>query len=333
MNVDEECGPMLRKYLLGMLSEDELGKVEARILADREFYGQLLEAEEELIDEYLNGELTNQDQSKFEQSFLSTPEGYEQVELARTLSVYAQDAARIRTAETSTNDAKRWRIQTLGLFLQAKIPEARFALLVLLFFFVFVTTWLAIRVLRLQSEVGELRAASGTPQSVITELHQEISKLKDSNEHLAAELKLEQERKAVLEQQIAEARTNEDKVRTGNSNSDNERLALVTAMLFPGGARGAGQRNIVKITPDTKQVRLRLALSGNSYKTYNAIVESADGRIVWKETAIRPRSSSAQFTIQAELLPAADYLIKLIGVADDGQAEDSDTYYFRVLRK
>src|SRR6185436_20144513 len=93
MNVDEECGPMLRKYLLGMLSEDELGKVEARILADREFYDQVQAAEEELIDEYVNRELTNQDQSKFEQSFLSTPEGYEQVELARTLRVFALDAA------------------------------------------------------------------------------------------------------------------------------------------------------------------------------------------------------------------------------------------------
>jgi CHAT domain-containing protein/cytochrome c-type biogenesis protein CcmH/NrfG len=81
---DEEG--LIRRYLLGRLVEDELLRVEEKIMADTEFFNLVLLAEDEIVEEYVEGELPESDRADFKASFESTPEGRLQVSLAKALS-------------------------------------------------------------------------------------------------------------------------------------------------------------------------------------------------------------------------------------------------------
>ena len=48
----------IRRYLLGRASSEDTALVEERFLTDSEFYQELLVVEDELIDQYLAGQLT-----------------------------------------------------------------------------------------------------------------------------------------------------------------------------------------------------------------------------------------------------------------------------------
>ncbi len=333
MDIDAERKSLLRQYLLGILSEDELSRVEMQILSDKEFYDQVQAAEEELIDEYLNGELIRQDLIKFEQVFLATPEGNEQVELARMLRQYAADRTQPQAIKRAVDADKQLSVSAILLFLRAQFRQARLAFLFLLLIMMVAVVWLTIRVLRLQDEMGQLRASQTPSQSTIVEMEKEIVSLKTNIAQLAAELQQAQESKAVLEKEIAAMRIN-----NGNRNlgPDSEQTALVAMTLKPGGARSNGLSNTIEITSHTKSVLLRLILSDNSYIRYNVVVESAEGRTIRTEQALAARSASGKhlrLTIPSEVLSAGDYLIKIFGLTNEGQAEGSDIFYFRILRK
>jgi anti-sigma factor RsiW len=69
---------LVRQYLLGLLSEDEHERLEMSLLTDDRIYETLTaledEVEDELIDQYLDGELTAPERDKFEHDFLKKPE-------------------------------------------------------------------------------------------------------------------------------------------------------------------------------------------------------------------------------------------------------------------
>lgn len=84
-NIEQET----RRYLLGSLSEDALGRVEKRLLAEENFLEELTLAEAELIDDYVGGRLSAGERTEFEQYFLSSDERRWQLRFAQALSRYA----------------------------------------------------------------------------------------------------------------------------------------------------------------------------------------------------------------------------------------------------
>jgi len=79
---------LIRRYLLGRLAEGEREQLEEKMMADNEFFNAVLLAEDEMVEEYVQRELPESDRASFEASFLSTPEGRQQVAYAKALSRY-----------------------------------------------------------------------------------------------------------------------------------------------------------------------------------------------------------------------------------------------------
>lgn len=77
-------GP-LTDYLLGRLSDNEIQEVEDRIFADEAFFDEVETAEDEVIESYLNGELTREQKAGFEQNFLASNRRRKRVEIAMAL--------------------------------------------------------------------------------------------------------------------------------------------------------------------------------------------------------------------------------------------------------
>ena len=99
--VSAEEQKLLRSYLLGELNEQQREEVEERLVMDEDFFQGSLLVEDDLIDDYVQGELSADERKKFEATILSTPEGRQQVALTRDLKVYAAAVAKKKPSPAS----------------------------------------------------------------------------------------------------------------------------------------------------------------------------------------------------------------------------------------
>lgn len=79
----------MRDYLLGTLDADRRTKLDERLLHEPEIYEEVLAAEEELIDEYVAGDLSKLEQHQFETHFAITVERQQKVRFGSLLKKYA----------------------------------------------------------------------------------------------------------------------------------------------------------------------------------------------------------------------------------------------------
>src|SRR5215213_406075 len=94
-------GGSIRRYLLGELPEEERELVEQRLMSDDDLYQRLLLAEDDLIDEYVSGALSDQDRAKFSRRFLHVPELRQDVKSMMALRKHALKTASQDTARDS----------------------------------------------------------------------------------------------------------------------------------------------------------------------------------------------------------------------------------------
>ena len=92
MQTNESVQGDLRRWLLGLLSEQDSHSLEERLITDAEFYEELNIVEDELIDDYLAGGLTVSERKAFESYFMNSPERQEQFRIANALRVYIEDS-------------------------------------------------------------------------------------------------------------------------------------------------------------------------------------------------------------------------------------------------
>lgn len=91
MPEDFDSDELLVRYHLGELSPGERDAVEDRYFADNAFHERVLAAEEELIDSYVRGELSNKQRKHFESWFLRTDDRLKKLEFAKALARYLTD--------------------------------------------------------------------------------------------------------------------------------------------------------------------------------------------------------------------------------------------------
>ena len=90
---DLEEQKAIREYLLGALSnKTEMRRIEEKILLDDDFVEKLSVAEDQLIDEYLDGTLPDSEHKSFNQFFLTLPERKQKLRLIRDLRKYAANS-------------------------------------------------------------------------------------------------------------------------------------------------------------------------------------------------------------------------------------------------
>ena len=83
-------------YLLGTLKDNEIReRIERQIMSDEEFATKIDVVEQELIEQYLDGELSADQARSFEKGFLSTPEGRRHLRLTENLRTYSAGAGNV----------------------------------------------------------------------------------------------------------------------------------------------------------------------------------------------------------------------------------------------
>jgi hypothetical protein len=105
----------IRQYLLGQLTDDSQQKIEERLLTEADFFEELEVQEDELIDEYLAGKLTIEEQGWFEKHFLATTERDQKLRFARALNRYVTASAHQDISRTVPFSSSFWNNQNWAL--------------------------------------------------------------------------------------------------------------------------------------------------------------------------------------------------------------------------
>lgn len=119
----------IRLYLLGKLAGEEREEFERRLFAeDDDFIEELLAVEEEMIDDFLSGDLSTDEAAMFEKNFLVTDERRQKVRMGKAFRTYAERASAVPPRPIPS--PARWNWQQL--FSSPLIRAAAFAAVLLI---------------------------------------------------------------------------------------------------------------------------------------------------------------------------------------------------------
>ncbi len=296
---------LLRRYLLGDLTQEERDSIEDRYCVDGEMFEALLATESDLIDAYVRGELTDDERQRFEVEYFKSSERRERVEFSRVLKQLSEAEGQVFSP---------WKSAWATLSTPQEMP--RWVLAVGIAVIVGSGLWLTVQDQRLR--VGLQQALSGQ-----------------------AELRREED---ALRQHIAEIEGNaKDMVHEGPQSPEVAELEApmrpnVTFRLTPGIVRGVGASQRTLLLPSTtSHVLLQLLVDRDEYGLYDAVLLDADGKEILRAKALQSRSINGSAVVDWRL-PAAsirsgDYIVQVAGQNPNGSLEDVDSYSFRVLRR
>src|ERR1051325_8237960 len=125
MSVDINNEKLIARYLLGELPEEQQVEIEDRAFSDQDYLASITAVENDLIDEYVRGELSAADRQRFETRFLASAERRKRVEFAEALRTVFSEAPEKNVIQAATGWS--WR-ESLYAFLNGLNPAARLAL-------------------------------------------------------------------------------------------------------------------------------------------------------------------------------------------------------------
>src|SRR5262245_36990173 len=85
MKADPADRDVLRRFLLGELSDDAREAIEEHLMTDDAYFEQFELVKEELIDEYAEGEMSRKERKKFEEKFLTSATRRRHLRMAQAL--------------------------------------------------------------------------------------------------------------------------------------------------------------------------------------------------------------------------------------------------------
>lgn len=115
----------LRKYILNDISDQERSLIEERLLTDDEYFEEVSMAEENLIQDYADGNLDAKERERFENYFLVSEENRQKVKFARALRKYVNE-----TESSPQTEKKPGFFKSLKAFFFSPVPVALAVLII-----------------------------------------------------------------------------------------------------------------------------------------------------------------------------------------------------------
>ena len=291
----------LVRYWLGSLPEAERLRLEKECLAHEQLSEALKEAENDLIDSYVCGELSQEQRLQFEQNYLNSPEKHQQLEMARLLMDPALRQRIAATAVPIRQEAHSWSrwwaffFQSGNLTVRLGTAAAGIALAALMLF-------LTIQNHRLRAELGRLQVEQ-----------------------------------AKLHQQIAELQQNLNV--TGSDGQIGAAPVLVSVLLKSGLSRKGGSangNNRLRVPASALSVMLLLDLPNDRYSRYNVVVETVEGKTIERIQGLNSKSAGdgriIAVSLPAQAFASGDYVVTLFGGNSNSPLQAVDSYTFSVFR-
>jgi hypothetical protein len=323
MNDKTEQIRQMTRYLMAEMSEEERSEFEDRFLEDSDLFEALIAAEDEMMRAYVRGGGSEAERAAFARRFLATPEGRQRVALARSLMNYVSsrppasigqgvatpsDAGTTEPSSVDHGDRKPQRRPWFAAIARAVARPAPWAAAALVLF-IAGGVWSAVRALRLRAEFEQAQA------------------------QLASGLRRERE----LRDQVADLNT---QLQQQAQKIEHLSSLGATILLFSPEfrlVRHSGPQRPLVISPGFSAVLLQPVLQTSKHASYGALLETAEGRPVWRQTGLKswPIPGGAHglgLIVPAEIFESRNYVLKVSGRKADGTMEEVDSYAFRVIK-
>ena len=335
----------LVKYLLGSLPEAEAERLDELYITDGEFAAELSAAENDLVDAYVQGELTGPELERFRVYYLTSPLRRNRLGFAQALSAMVEGP---RTAPSptvleqpaglSTKQEKAKWFTGKSFFTTPRLAwQWGFAVAAIAFFVV--GSWLVFENMRLRQQAlqvpatpeqaatreQELENELGRQREAIAKTEQELARVREEREALAAKLKQTPETGPVV----------------GEGNTSNKpppatRGASIASFILTPQLRSVQQVRTISIPADTNQVSMQLELEPNDSSAYRVALIDQAGQMVWRSRQLKATSTtggkSLSVTFPTRLLQSKAYTLRVTNAAGDPSDVISD-YPFKVVKQ
>jgi hypothetical protein len=293
---------LLVKYLLGDLSQEEQVQIEDRAFADPDYLVLLQAVEVDLIDAYVNGELSPAERRGFERQFLVSPDRRRKVAFARDLARVAAEAKAFEVSPAPRLSA--W--QSLLRAVRGWNPAFQFAAGLAAVLFAVGISWLSVENIKMRSR---------------------ITGLETRTDELRHQLDQEQARSGNLTAQIQQQ---------GTASRGPAPLAA-SLVLLPGLSRAETRREQLVLNPGTEIAHIEVQLEArDDYPRFRAELRTLSGTEVLSLGSLSRRRVTAgyavSFDVPATALSADQYELALKGVLNDQTVQDVGYYYFSVQK-
>jgi len=310
----------IRQYLLGELSEQEQVEIEDRAFADQEVLQEVQAVEQELIDDYVSGDIPEQKRSAFETHFLASAERRKKVAFARSLAAVVNETP---SSVASVEAAPSWRDKLAAFFSSPSMAYSFAAVSLLLFV---VGSWLVVDRIRLRSELAQLRSAQESQLAQNRQLHLDLANERVRNEELIANRDTQ-----------SPAPTPEIQPENPQKPTTPTSPVIVAFSLLPGISRGSNSVPQLKIAKDVSLVKLQIGIDPKeNYQHYRVVLQTDKGQQVLAQGNLSARGSHSKnipLTVPASGLRNGRYELTLKGVTESGTTEDVGFYYFDVVKE
>ena len=313
-----------RKFLLGQLSPEEQGQIEEWAFEDPDTFTLLESVEEDLVDEFLQDELSPLERQRFNDHFLSFAGRRQDLKISEVLQEHFNPPKGDDVIKG--NDPH---YSFLGGFLdwfklQSFWPRTiTAAVLVALLLFI---VW---HLQQREKQPDPVQAGPGTPVNVPSPEPQISPSLHPSPSPVQAE---DKRRDPTPERQKP------------GLTPERQKPVATHATLLPSAALRGSRAEPLELPSDASSVRIGLHLMGRrTFKTYDATLENEAGREVyrWSNLKIQRLAATEHFRstkglvidLQPSLLnPDETYRIVVTGVASNGDRSILSNYHFEAKK-
>src|SRR6185295_9695024 len=279
--------------------------------------------ENDLIDEYVRGELSAADRERFETRFLASAERRKRVEFAKALRTVVSESTAPEKDLIQTATGWSWR-ESLYAFLNGLNPAARLAFAAAAIVVVAGAALLFVETLRLRRQVTQLQAEKQAGQN----LQQSLEAERKRNAELNARLDQEKQQREQTDESLRQL------TETPEAKNPAPPPVIASLTLLPGLSRGGGEKPNLDLANDARVVRLNIGIDPEEqYKTFAVELRTLAGRHVWNRENLAARTRrgtrAVGLTLPATVLKPGEYELRLRGLTEGGGA-DVGFYYFTV---
>lgn len=340
----------ITQYLLGSLPEAEAERFDELSFTDDEFAEALKLTEKDLVDAYVQGELTGAALEQFKSYYLASPLRREKVKFAQAFRLLAEKGATAQAAEVHAKalgtSAKKQKgsgwFSALSAFITPR-PALQWGFAALSLALLIAGGWLAFENARLRQQVSQTQARRDTLGRREQALQKELEGQRSASVETGQELARVREERERLEQELQQREAQGQQRDAGGGRTPGQqrpsppgRVSIASFILTPQ-MRSTGQIQTVSVPPKTDHVAMRLDLEPNNYSAYRvALLDQSGNQTLWRSSKLKARAAgdgkALNVSFPAGLLKPQTYVLRVTGVSADGASQIVGDYPFRVVK-
>jgi hypothetical protein len=322
----------LLDYLLGLLPEEEVERLDEESIADDDVAARLSAVEDDLVDAYITETLDQSTRARFETVYLMSPQRREKVKFARRFLAAVDRISTASADSVPAASAGPERVRPFPPKLEFSKPQERRAR----FNWAFATMAASIALvcgllvndLQLREGLSRALQLGEANDQRVTSLARQLDQAR--NENVAITQALEQARAA--------ATPVERPASSGSSPSiSSAALAGTRAVVLFMQTRSIEQVPVVDIPPNVDGAGFELRLESNEFPQYRArLKDPGTNRTLWQSAELHARSMtpiSVTLVVPAHLLESKHYSFELAGIGRAGHETTTGTYAVEIDRR